>query len=179
MTVEEAAKPEPTIEPLDPNRHDRASFSCGKAPLDRFLREQADQERRRDISQTYVLAKGREIPGYYTLSATSVDLSLVPPNIGEKLPRYPVVPAILLGRLAVDARFARQGLGERLVVDALRVAVEISRKAGAAFVIVDAMDENAAAFYAHMGFRPFESQPLKLFLRMADAAAALGQPRSP
>lgn len=164
---------EPTVEPLAPDRHDRSNFSCGKAPLDRFLREQADQERRRGVSQTYVLARGRNILGYYTLSATSVDLSSVPPDIGKKLPRYPLVPAILLGRLAIDAQCAGRGYGEYLLIDALRVSIEISGKVGAAFVAVDALDDDAARFYAHMGFRPFQDRPLKLFLRMADARAVL------
>jgi GNAT superfamily N-acetyltransferase len=177
VTHADAIAPDPTIAPLDPDKHDRADFSCGRAPLDRFLREQADQERRRGVSQTYVLARGRAILGFYTLSATAVDLSLVPPEIGKKLPRYPLVPAILLGRLAVDARYARQGRGEHLLMDALRVSLEASRKVGAALVVVDALDDNAAAFYAHMGFRPFASKPLKLFLRMADAAAAFDASR--
>ncbi len=169
----EASAREPTIEPLDPSKHDRGGFSCGKAPLDRFLREQADQERRRGVSQTYVLANGREILGFYSLAATSVDLSLVPPEIGKKLPRYPVVPAILLGRLAVDARCAGQGRGEHLLADALRASFETSKKIGAAFVIVDALDKDAAAFYAYMGFCPFQDRPQKLFLRMIDVKAVL------
>jgi GNAT superfamily N-acetyltransferase len=156
------------IEPLDPGRHDRASFSCGKASLDRFLREQADQERRRGVSQTYVLARGSQILGYYSLAATAIDLSLVPPEIGRKLPRYPVLPAILLARLAVDASCAGQGRGERLLIDALRVSLETSNRVGAAFVVVDALDSNAAGFYAHMGFRAFADRPLTLFLRMLD-----------
>lgn len=173
MASAESGGPNPTIEPLDPDKHDRADFSCGRAPLDRFLREQADQERRRGVSQTYVLARGHEILGYYTLSATAIDLSLVPPDVGKKLPRYPVVPAILFGRLAVDARYARQGRGEHLLVDGLRVSLETSKHVGAAFVIVDALDEAAAAFYAHMGFRPFQDRPLELFVRMADVKALL------
>jgi GNAT superfamily N-acetyltransferase len=164
----------PTIEPLDPNRHDRATFSCGKASLDRFLREQADQERRRGVSQTYVLARGRAILGYYSLAATAIDASLVPPEIGRKLPRYPLLPAVLLARLAVDARHGREGNAEHLLIDALRVSLETSKKVGAVFVIVDALDTDAAAFYAHMGFRPFQDTPLKLFLRMADVKATLG-----
>lgn len=161
------------IEPLDPSRHDRASFSCGKAQLDRFLREQADQERRRGVSQTYVLARGDRILGYYSLAATAIDLSLVPPEIGRKLPRYPLLPAILLARLAIDASCAGRGRGEYLLIDALKVSLETSNRVGAIFVVVDAIDSDAAGFYAHMGFRAFADRPLKLFLRMSDAKAAI------
>lgn len=174
MENRESRAAAPSIEPLDPNRHDRASFSCGKSQLDRFLREQADQERRRGVSQTYVLARGPTILGYYSLSATGIDLSLVPPDIGKKLPRYPVVPAILLGRLAVDASHAGQGRGEYLLIDALRVSLETSKKVGAIFVVVDALDDDAAAFYAHMGFRAFQDRPHKLFMRMAHVVTVLG-----
>jgi GNAT superfamily N-acetyltransferase len=106
------------------------------------------------------------IAGYYTLSSTSVQLSELPAQIVRKLPRYPPVPATLLGRLAVDRRQQGKGYGRFLLADALYRA---SRSEVASFaVIVDAKDENARRFYERESFLPFPDQPMKLFRPMAD-----------
>lgn len=106
------------------------------------------------------------IAGYYTLSSTSVQLSELPAHIVRKLPRYPLVPATLLGRLAVDRRQQGKGYGRFLLADALYRA---SRSEVASFaVIVDAKDENARRFYERESFSPLPDQPMKLFRPMAD-----------
>ena len=106
------------------------------------------------------------IAGYYTLSSTSVQLGELPDKTVRKLPRYPLVPATLLGRLAVDRRQQGKGYGRFLVADALYRAV---RSEIASFaVIVDAKDENARRFYERESFLPFPDQPMKLFRPMAD-----------
>jgi GNAT superfamily N-acetyltransferase len=108
------------------------------------------------------------IGGYYTLSATSVNLAELPAQITRKLPRYPLVPATLLGRLAVDRRHQGNGYGRFLLADALFRAV---RSEIASFaVIVDAKDENARRFYERESFLPFPDQPMKLFRPMSDIA---------
>lgn len=106
------------------------------------------------------------IGGYYTLSATGVTLTDLPAQITRKLPRYPLVPATLLGRLAVDRRYRGKGYGRYLLADALfrSVSSEIASFA----VIVDAKDENARRFYERESFLPFPDQPMKLFRPMAD-----------
>lgn len=106
------------------------------------------------------------IPGYYTLSATSVRLRELPTRMVRKLPRYPLVPATLLGRLAVDRRHQGKGYGRFLLGDALHRA---ARSEIASFaVIVDAKDESARRFYERESFLPFPDQPTKLFRPMAD-----------
>lgn len=106
------------------------------------------------------------IAGYYTLSSTSVRLSELPEQAVRKLPRYPLVPATLLGRLAVDRRQQGKGYGRFLLADALYRA---ARSEIASFaVIVDAKDENARRFYERESFLPFPDQPMKLFRPMAD-----------
>jgi GNAT superfamily N-acetyltransferase len=106
------------------------------------------------------------IAGYYTLSSTSVQLGELPDKTVRKLPRYPLVPATLLGRLAVDRRQQGKGYGRFLLADALYRAV---RSEIASFaVIVDAKDENARRFYERESFLPFPDQPMKLFRPMAD-----------
>jgi GNAT superfamily N-acetyltransferase len=108
------------------------------------------------------------VGGYYTLSATAVKLGELPEKTSRKLPRYPLVPATLLGRLAVDRRHQGKGHGRFLLADALFRAVrsEIASYA----VIVDAKDENARRFYLREGFLAFPDQPMKLFRPMADIA---------
>lgn len=106
------------------------------------------------------------IAGYYTLSSTSVQLAELPAQTVRNLPRYPLVPATLLGRLAVDRRHQGKGYGRFLLGDALYRA---ARSEIASFaVIVDAKDENARRFYERESFLPFPDQPMKLFRPMAD-----------
>jgi len=108
------------------------------------------------------------IGGYYTLSATGVKLTEFPADITRKLPKYPLVPATLLGRLAVDKIHQGRGYGRFLLADALFRAV---RSEIASFaIIVDAKDEAARRFYERESFLPFPDQPLRLFRSMADIA---------
>ena len=155
------------VEALD-RQHDRSGFSCGVEPLDRYLSEQAGQDARKRVAAPFVLCEGKSnaVLGYYTLSALSVDVGAWPEDMARKLPRYPVVPATLLGRLAVDRRLRGKGMGEYLLMDALRRALIASRQVAAVAVIVDAKDDSAVAFYRRYGFIPFVDEPNRLFLPM-------------
>jgi ribosomal protein S18 acetylase RimI-like enzyme len=161
-----------TIGPLDAG-HDRKAFACGVEVLDRYLRTQAGQDARRRVSNCFVaVADDRTtIAGYYTLAASSIPIDDLPNDVAGRLPRYPLVPAALIGRLAVDRRHAGRGLGSALLYDAL------SRAAGADpavfALIVDAKDDGTAAFYERFGFRPFSSRPMSLFLPTATAIKLL------
>ena len=153
-----------TVEPLGPH-HDRASFSCGEPSLDRYIRRQASQDARRRVARVFVApgdAPGR-IAGYYTLSAASFERDELPAEIAGRLPHYPV-PAAVIGRLAVDLRSQGSGLGEFLLLDAIRRVVRAGDTLGVYAVVVDALDERAGAFYQRYGFMPFPSRPLRLFL---------------
>ena len=154
------------VEPLRP-QHDRSAFDSGVEPLDRYLRNQAGQDGRKNMAATFVLVlPGGPIGGYYTLSATGVNLADLPPQTTRKLPRYPVVPATLLGRLAIDRRHRGKGWGRYLLADAL---YRSARSEIASFaVIVDAKNEDARRFYERESFLPFPDQQMKLFLPMAD-----------
>jgi predicted GNAT family N-acyltransferase len=158
----------PTIEPLG-SHHDRAAFTCGKAPLDNYLSRQARQDMERMVSVTYVLlgTGPGEVAGYYTLSATSVLLDDLPTDVAKRLPRYPAVPATLLGRLAVATAYRGHRLGELLLIDALRRSLGNCRTIGSTAVITDAKDGDAQRFYEKYGFRTFEGIPRRLFLPMA------------
>lgn len=150
--------------------HDRAEFSSGSEPLDRYFQQQVTQDVRRRVTACFVaLTSERVIAGYYTLAATSIPLTGLSPSAAKKLPRYPLVPAVRMGRLAVDQKFKGQGLGGALLADALNRAF-ISDIAAYA-MLVDAKDDKAAAFYRHHGFIPLPDTPLSLFLPLATASS--------
>ncbi|TPO13074.1 GNAT family N-acetyltransferase [Mesorhizobium sp. B1-1-5] len=151
------------------SQHDRNSFECGVEPLDRYLRMQAGQDARKNIAAPFVLVMpDGAIAGYYTLSSTAVSVGEWPVETVRKLPRYPLIPATLLGRLAVDRRQQGRGYGRYLLADALLRSL---RSEIAAFaVIVNAKDGNARRFYQRESFLPFPDQPMKLFRPMADIA---------
>jgi GNAT superfamily N-acetyltransferase len=161
------------VKPLG-KQHDRAAFASGNEILDRYLKELAGQDARRLVAAPFVLinpAAPKIICGYYTLSSFGIALGDLPSDVAKKLPGYPVVPATLLGRLAVDRHHKGQGIGEFLLMDALhRAHVQISQIASVA-VVVDAIDELAARFYRHFGFIPFPQRPDRLFLPMKTIAA--------
>jgi GNAT superfamily N-acetyltransferase len=138
--------------------------------LDRYFRTQAGQDARRHIAAPFVLMDDDDrVVGYYTLSSTSVALADLPASVTKRVPRYPTLPATLLGRLAVDRRQQGQGLGRLMLADALH---RVWRSEIASFaVIVDAKDEAAARFYAREGFMPFPDRALKLFMQMETVAS--------
>jgi GNAT superfamily N-acetyltransferase len=154
------------VEVLGP-QHDRSKFESGVEPLDKYFRSQAGQDARKNIAAPFVLVlPDNTIAGYYTLSSTSVMLTDLPEQVARKLPRYPWVPATLLGRLAVDRRHQGTGYGRYLLADALyrTVRSEIASFA----VIVDAKDENARRFYERESFLSLPDQPMKLFRPIND-----------
>jgi ribosomal protein S18 acetylase RimI-like enzyme len=153
------------LAPLDA-AHDRTTFNSGSKPLDRYLQEQVTQDVRRRVAACFVaLADGQRIVGYYTLASASLLLADLPASTGKKLPRYPTVPAVRMGRLAVDQTLKGQGLGGALLADALDRAARSEIAAYA--LMVDAKDEAAAAFYRHHGFIALSDLPLTLFLPLA------------
>jgi GNAT superfamily N-acetyltransferase len=151
------------IEPLS-DRHRRAAFSCGVEALDRYLQRQASQDLARHVAAVFVLSPdGETVAGFYTLSAHSIALSELPPDVARKLPRYPNVPATLLGRLAASLDFRGKGIGELLLVDALKRAAAGAREIASVAVLVDAKDDRARRFYLKHGFVTLPSTPSRLF----------------
>jgi len=137
-------------EPL--GNREREEFCCGVEALDRYFHRQVSQDIRRRLTACYVALCGdsERICGFYTLSACHIALPDLPAEIIRKLPPYPVIPAVRIGRLAVDQDFRRQGLGSAMLVDAARRVIESDIAAFA--LIVDAKDADAVAFYEHHGF---------------------------
>jgi ribosomal protein S18 acetylase RimI-like enzyme len=160
------------VEPLS-GAHDRSRFVSGSAPLDRYLREQASQDIKRRIATCFVVVdvETRDVVGFSTLTATSVALDTLAPEIVKKLPRYPVVPAALLGRLAVSATFQGRGLGAALLADALLRTARVEM--GVFAMIVDAKDDTAQRFYEKHGFKLLAGEQRRLVLPIATALRAL------
>ena len=160
------------IEPFGANHKElRAAFSCGVEALDRYLKQQASQDADRGVALPFVLvSRDNRLAGYYTLGSYGMRADDIPHELMKQFrhPRYDVIGATLLGRLARDVSFKGQGIGEVLLIDALKRALHGSRTIAASVgVIVDAKDEKAQRFYSAYGFfAPFPDTPRRLFLRM-------------
>ena len=152
--------------------HDRSAFNCGSAALDRYLHQQASQDAEKNVAAPFVLtaAPAPQVLGYYTLSASLVNAGELPDALAKKLPRYPQLPVTLLGRLAVDHRMKGKGIGQFLLLDALRRSLGAAANIAAMAVLVDAKDDAAEAFYRHFSFLPLHQQPRRLFLPMKTVA---------
>lgn len=159
------------IEPLG-TAHNRKSFACGVVALDRYLHEIATQDIRRRVSNCFVACDATgAMAAYYTFAATSLPLADLSPEYAKRLPRYPQVPAGLIGRLAADQRFCGQRLGGAMIVDAAWRAAAADLAIYA--LVVDAKDDQAVAFYRHLGFQLFVSRPRSLFLPISTITRAL------
>ncbi len=163
------------IEPLD-GSHERGEFSCGKEVLDAFLHSLVSQYNKRKLGRTYVatLPGGKQVYGYYTLASGSVPFQNLPTLVAKKLPKHPV-PVALLGRLVVDKAAQGRGLGEFLLIDALRRCLELSDQLGIFAVEVLAIDAEAKRFYLKYGFVPLVDNDLHLFLPMKTIEEELGE----
>jgi len=163
-----APRPDLRIEALAPH-HDRDGFSCGVDSLDRYLRAQASQDIRRKANGVFVLVEPERpdvVLGYYTLCATGLPQGDVPAAARKYVPRYPLVSATLVGRLAVAETRQGQRLGAMLLADAVRRAWASASTVGSSMLVVDAINERAAAFYEGNGFvRLPESMRLVLPMR--------------
>jgi GNAT superfamily N-acetyltransferase len=151
-------------ESFDKTIHDRSSFNSGNAAIDKYFRERASQEIKADYARCYVLKElsTNKVAGYYTLSASSVPLNDLPEFLIRKLPKYPNVPTALIGRLGRDLDFKGQGVGSFLLADAINRVANSCMAAHA--ITAEAIDENAARFYADFGFRPLTENRSIFFL---------------
>jgi GNAT superfamily N-acetyltransferase len=153
--------------------HDRASFCCGISELDDYLRQQASQDARRKVAAPFVMVdSARRILGYYTLSAYAIRVTELPLERARKLPKYPLIPATLIGRLAVSRDHHGLKLGRLLLMDALYRSWKGSIEVASVGIVAEAWDEAARNFYLHHEFTPLAEQPRKLFLAIETAQKA-------
>jgi GNAT superfamily N-acetyltransferase len=156
------------IERLDKNVHDWMDFDCGEAERNDYLRFTARQHVDKGYAQVWVSVPklgSSQVIGYYTLSVTSLSPGETPGKSGLKK-----IPALLLGKLAVDRRYQGQQAGVRLLLHAQRCALLVARKVGVHALVVDALNDQAAAFYRKYDFEELTTGPLHLFKLIKDIA---------
>ena len=144
--------------------HDRSTFDCGTKILNEYLLKRSGQELRRNIAFPYMmtLKDKNKVCGYYTLSASSVQVNELPPKIA-KITRYDYLPCVLIGRLALDKTLQGKGYGQYLLMDALR-RISRSKDFAVTLIIVEAKDQKAEDFYRHFGFIKLDKKQQILFI---------------
>lgn len=157
-------------EPLTP-AHILDDFSCGKPSLDRWLKTRALSNQEKGFTAVLVVHEARRVVGYYGLAPTAIVPSGLPRSIRTGQPPDPV-PCLLLGQLATDQNWIGKGIGTGLVKHALQRCVTAAGLIGGRALIVNAVDEEAAAFWTRRGFIPSKDAPLILFRSIADIAAS-------
>lgn len=152
--------------------HDLAPFSCGKPGLDEWLRTRALSNQQKGFTAVMVVHEARRVVGYYGLAPTAVVPASLPRAVRTGQPPDPV-PCLLLGQLATDLAWAGQGIGTGLLKHALERCVEAAALVGGRALLVRAVDEEAAAFWARRGFLPSRDDSLVLFRPIAAIAASM------
>ncbi|HLM85583.1 MAG TPA: GNAT family N-acetyltransferase [Solirubrobacteraceae bacterium] len=164
---------------LDSRRHDRGRFDSGAPVLDEWLRRYSGQSRRRDTSATWVIADADDVVvAYASVAMTGIDRSAAPDALATGAPDP--VPALLLGRLAVDRRHTGLGVGTALAAHVLATAVELNEKAACRAVVVTALNARARTWWERLGFCPFDPNDpdqLDLYLLTSHIEATLRQMR--
>jgi GNAT superfamily N-acetyltransferase len=164
--------PSALIERHDSTHHDASKFESGNEALDRWLIRYAGQSERRDAARTFVIADAGVVIGYYALLAGELDHQQATEQTRKGMSRHYPIPVAVLARLAVDHRHQHRGLGATLLRDALRRATLASEQLAVRAVVVHAIDDPAARFYEHFGFRPLSATPRTLMVTLAELRAA-------
>ncbi len=160
------------VVPLD-RTHRRRDFDCGRVELNDYLAKVAIQHQDSGVSRVFVLIEPNESPthvlGFFSLSACQATGDVLPVPLQKKFPR--IIPAILLGRLAVDRHQQRRGFGRALLIEAIKRVADVSQTVGCVGMFVDAKDDEADRFYRQFGFIPLSSSPQRLFLPLQTLAS--------
>lgn len=156
--------------------HDLSQFMCGEPTLDDWLRRRAMVNEASGSSRTYVVSVGRRVVGYYTLANGAVTHAEAPGRIRRNMPDP--VPILVLGRLAVDQNFQRQGIGTGLLRDAVLRTAQAAEIVGIRAILVHALSETAKRFYEQHGFVASPVDPLSLMITVAEAKRILSGIRS-
>ncbi len=161
------------IEPLS-KAHVRAGFACGNDRIDDYFHKVVSQDIKRNYATCFVARElaTDKVAGFYTLSSSNVPITLVPEALARKLPRYPTVPAVLIGWLARHQEFRGQNIGEILLFDAIQIVA--TAPIGAHAVFADAIDDNAVTSYESFGFTSLLERPRTLYLPIATARKLIG-----
>jgi GNAT superfamily N-acetyltransferase len=154
--------------------HDRQTFDCGQAALNRYLQQTARQHIDKGIARTFVLVN-EDLPaaiiGFFTLVLCELQTDYLPPAWSKKYPS--TVPIVKLGRLAVSKRYQRQGMGEVMMIEAMKKTLTIAEQAGILGFFVEAKDEAAKHYYQRFGFQSLPDRPLEMYLLVSQLQEAL------
>ena len=164
----------PALSPPEnlPAEHDLSGFDSGQPALDDWLRRRALRNEARGASRTYVVRSGEKLAGYYSLAVGAVAHAEAPGRIKRNMPDP--VPVMILGRLAIDQSFQRQGVGVGLLRDAILRTLQAAEIAGIRAILVHAISEAAKLFYEANGFRSSPIDPMTLIITVAEAERMLG-----
>jgi ribosomal protein S18 acetylase RimI-like enzyme len=157
------------IEPLDRNVHDRAAFSCGEARIDNFLKINAGSQQDQDVTKVYVISEppATEVLGFYALNAHKIDAGVIPEALRKKLPRYPDFGSVYISMIGTHQKYQGRGIGQFLLIDALRRCISIATNIGVTVVMLDALNDRAANLYRRVGFIDIPSEPHNRRMMMA------------
>ena len=164
------------IEPLDRNKHDRAAFSCGVERVDNFLKSTAARQQEQDVTRVFVarLNGSETIAGYYALNAHAIDVSSLPPDQQRGI-RHPQLPAVYLSIVGVDTSFQGRGIGRFLMADVFKRCCDVADSVGTRFVVLDALNEDAARLYRRLGFVDLPGHEPRMLISMAVIRRAIGR----
>lgn len=171
------------IDPFDPDKHDRTTFSCGIVQVDNFFRKTANKLSRAGHLRVWVMTGPEgDLIGFYAANAHSVDYQDLPDRYARTRPGHGQIPAAYISMIGVDRRFQGRGYGGDLLIDCLRRLAQASEALGVAVVMLDVLDcgdpeqvERRLALYKGYGFAPLASNPLRLFLPMATVKALIAE----
>jgi ribosomal protein S18 acetylase RimI-like enzyme len=168
------------VEPLDRKMHDRAAFSCGVERIDNFLKITAGKHADEDHGKVYVAcqADSNVVVGFYAISPHAIDMTVLPENDRKRLPRHPTVSAIYLSMVAVATSLQGCGIGTFLMAEALKKCIEGADIMGGHFVVLDAINEDAARMYRKVGFVEIPSQPGRMLISLRAVRKAIEKARA-
>ena len=160
------------VEPFDPDKHDRAAFSCGVEQVDNYFKKTANKLAKADNVRLYVMTTpGGELIGFYAINSHAVDYADLPKKYARTRPSHGNIPAAYISMIGRDAKFSGKGYGEDLLVDALARIVTVADQLGIAVVMLDVLDcgnpdrvKRRKALYEAYGFQPLTSNPLRMYL---------------
>jgi len=171
-----------SIAPLDPEKHDRAAFSCGVEAVDSFFKRTANKLSKADNLRVFVMTDDQgTVAGFYAINAHSITFEDLPPQFARTRPGHGRIPAAYISMIGRDQRFAGSSIGADLLVDCLTRIFRISKDLGLAVAILDVLDDGdekavtkRKALYEGFGFAPMPSQSLRLYMPVATIAKLFG-----
>ena len=178
MHDRQAAPADLIVQKFDKALHDRSAFSCGFQPIDNFFKKSLSEQTKQSLIVAYVAVADGRVVGFYTLSAHMVQADVAQTLLGRT--RSPSVPAWYIKAVAVDLEWQGRGIGNALMIDAMRRAAALSEQAGAAAIVLDVLRddgfERRLQFYKALGFKPIDdpSNPDRMFISISDVKATLG-----